>query len=79
MPPSSALRVPSPGGRLSIGKLYGLPPAMAIDVASSYLLNKAHLSLAEREIEKMQNMAKPSNLANRMGELLMRGDGDNED
>jgi hypothetical protein len=52
---------------------------MAIDVASSYLLNKAHLSLAEREIEKMQNMAKPSNLANRMGELLMRGDGDNED
>jgi len=43
-------------------KIYGLPPAMAIDIASSYLLNKARLSLAEREIENMQNIGKPTNL-----------------
>jgi hypothetical protein len=52
-----------------------LPPAMAIDVASSYLLNKVRLSLAEREIEKMQNMGKPSNLVDQMVDLLMKGDG----
>jgi hypothetical protein len=46
---------------------------MAIDVASSYLLSKARLSLAEREIEKMQNMGKPSTLVEQMVDLLMRG------
>jgi hypothetical protein len=56
-------------------KRYGLQPAMAIDVASSYLLSKARLSLAEREIEKMQNMGKPSTLVEQMVDLLMRGDG----
>ena len=78
MPPSSALRAPSPGGRLSIGKLYGLPPAMAIDVASSYLLNKARLSLAEMEIEKMQNIGKPANLVEQMADLLIKGEGDSD-
>lgn len=57
-------------------KMYGLPPAMAIDVASSYLLNKARLSLAEREIEKMQNMAKPTNLVDQIADLLIKGEGD---
>ena len=53
-----------------------LQPAMALDVASSYLLNKARLSLAVREIEKMQNMGKPSNLVEQMADLLIKGDGD---
>ena len=48
---------------------------MAIDVAGSDLLSKARLSLAEREIEKMQNMAKPSNLVEQLGDLLIKGDG----
>jgi len=56
-------------------KMYGLPPAMAIEVASSYLLNKARLSLAEMEMEKMRNMAKPSNLVEQMADLLMKGEG----
>ena len=30
-------------------KVYGLPPAMALDVASSYLFSKARLSLAEQQ------------------------------
>ena len=55
-------------------KMYGLPPAMAIDVASSYLLNKARLSLAEMEIEKMQNIGKPTNLVEQMTDLLIQGD-----
>jgi hypothetical protein len=57
-------------------KMYGLPPAMAIDVASSYLLSKARLSPAEREIERMQNISKPSNLVEQMVELLIKGEGD---
>ena len=56
--------------------MYGLPPAMAIDVASAYLLNKARLSLAEHEMEKMQNMGKPSNLVDQMADLLIKGEGD---
>jgi len=51
-------------------KMYGLPPTMAIDVASSYLLSKARLSLAEREIEKMQNMGKPHELDQRLADFM---------
>ena len=57
-------------------KMYGLPPAMAIDVASSYLLNKARLSLAEMEMEKIQNQGKPTNLADQLADLLIKGEGD---
>ena len=45
-------------------------------MACSYLLNKARLSLAEREIEKMQNMGKPSNLVEQMADLLLKCEGD---
>lgn len=51
---------------------------MAIDVASSYLLNKARLSLAEMEIEKMQNIGKPANLVEQMADLLIKGEGDSD-
>ena len=58
------------------GSIYGLPPAMALDVASSYLLNKARLSLAQHEMEKMQNKGKPTNLVDQLADLLMKGDED---
>jgi hypothetical protein len=53
-----------------------LPPAMAIDVASSYLLNKVRLSLAEREIEKMQNMGKPHELDQRLADFTKMVEGE---
>lgn len=35
-------------------KVYGLPPALALDVASSHLLTIARLSLADKQLEAMQ-------------------------
>jgi len=55
-------------------KVYGLPPAMALDVASSYLLSKARLSLAEKQIEEMQSKGKTTKLLGQLTELLRRGD-----
>ena len=49
---------------------------MAIDVASSYLLNKARLRLAEREIEKMQNMGKPHELDQRLADFTKMVEGE---
>jgi hypothetical protein len=49
---------------------------MALDLASSYLLNKARLSLAQHEMEKMQNKGKPTNLVDQLADFLMKGDGD---
>jgi len=55
-------------------KVYGLPPAMALDVASSYLLTKARLSLAEQEMERMQNKANSAELLEQLAGMLKRGD-----
>lgn len=44
---------------------------MAIDFASSYLLNKTCMNLAE-EIEKMQNKGKPTRLAAEIVDLRTR-------
>ncbi len=55
-------------------KVYGLPPAMAIDIASSYLLSKARLNLAEQEMERMQNKSSSAGLLEQLTELLQRGD-----
>ena len=55
-------------------KVYGLPPAMALDVASSYLLSKARLSLAEQQMEAMQAKGKTTELLGQLAELLKRGD-----
>jgi len=52
-----------------------LPPAMALDFASSYLLTKARLNLAEQEMEKMQNKASSAGLVDQLTDLLQRGDG----
>jgi len=46
---------------------------MAIDVASSYLLNKARLSLAEQQMEVMQAKGKNTELLEQLGELLREG------
>ena len=51
-----------------------LPPAMALDVASSYLLSKARLNLAEQEIEKMQNKSSSAGLVDQPTNLLQWGD-----
>lgn len=59
-------------------KVYGLPPAMAIDFASSYLLNKARLNLADQQLEKMQNQAKPSDLEQRLADFLKKAEEDSK-
>ena len=55
-------------------KVYGLPPAMALDVASSYLLSKARLSLAEQEMERMKDNASSAELLGQLADALKRGD-----
>jgi len=55
-------------------KVYGLPPAMAIDIASSYLLSKARLNLAEKQMEAMQAKGRTTELLGQLAELLKRGD-----
>ena len=55
-------------------KVYGLPPAMALDVASSYLLTKARLSLAEQQMEAMQSKTNTTELMGQLAELLKMGD-----
>jgi len=54
-------------------KVYGLPPAMALDFASSYLLSKARLNLAEQEMERMQNKSSSAGLVEQLTDLLQRG------
>jgi hypothetical protein len=55
-------------------KVYGLPPAMALDFASSYLLSKARLNLAEQEMERMQNKSSSAELLGQLADALMKGD-----
>ena len=55
-------------------KVYGLPPAMALDVASSYLLSKARMNLAEQEMERMKDKASSAELLEQLAGLLERGD-----
>ena len=64
----------NPGTGAMENIMYGLPPVMAIDLASSYLLNKARLNLADQQLEKMQNQAKPSNLEQRLADFLTKGE-----
>lgn len=51
-----------------------MPPAMALDVASSYLLTKARLSLAEQQMEEMQSKGKTTELLEQLADALKRGD-----
>jgi len=57
-------------------KVYGLPPAMALDFASSYLLTKARLNLAEQQMEKMKDKASSTELLEQLADVLKRGDED---
>jgi len=57
-------------------KVYGLPPAMALDFASSYLLSKARLNLAEQQMEKMKDKASSTELLEQLADVLKRGDED---
>ena len=65
-----------PGTGALESKVYGLPPAMAIDIASSYLLNKARLNLAEQQMEKMKDKASSTELLEQLADVLKRGDED---
>ena len=47
---------------------------MAFDLASSYLLNKARLNLADQQLEKMQNQSKPSELEQRLADFLTKAE-----
>ena len=55
-------------------KVYGLPPAMALDVASSYLLSKARMNLAEQEMERMKDKASSAELLEQLGNMLKSDD-----
>lgn len=65
---------PSPGTG-EVGRMtYGLPPLMAIDIASSYLLNKARLNLAEKEMERMKDKTTSAGLLEQLADVLKSGD-----
>jgi len=64
----------APGTGAMENIMYGLPPVMAIDLASSYLLNKARLNLADQQLEKMQNQAKPSELVERLYDFVKKAE-----
>ena len=57
-------------------KVYGLPAAMALDFASSYLLTKARLNLAEQQMEKIKDKASSTELLEQLADVLNRGDED---
>ncbi len=68
--------VRGPTGRLrtqETGTNRVLPPAMALDFASSYLLSKARLSLAEQEMERMKDKASSAELLGQLADVLKRG------
>ena len=69
----------NPGTGAMENIMYGLPPVMAIDLASSYLLNKARLNLADQQLEKMQNQAKPSELEQRLADFLNKAEGEGKE
>ncbi|MEL7636480.1 MAG: hypothetical protein AAGU03_01825 [Anaerolineaceae bacterium] len=47
--------------------------------ASSYLVSKARMSLAEKQMEKMKNKGKTSELLGQLTDLLRRGDKASDD
>jgi len=67
-----------PGTGALESKVYGLPPAMALDVASSYLLSKARMNLAEQEMERMKDKVSSAELLGQLADALKRGDEDKQ-
>ena len=49
---------------------------MALDVASSYLLSKARMNLAEKEMERMKDKASSAELLGQLADVLKRGEED---
>ena len=64
----------TPGTGAMANTMYGLPPAMALDFASSYLLSKARMNLAEKQMEEMKNKGNSEKLLKQLSDLLKRDD-----
>ena len=64
----------TPGTGEMESKVYGLPPTMALDIASSYLLSKARMILAEKQIEEMKNKGNTAELLKQLTDVLKMGD-----
>jgi hypothetical protein len=62
----------TPGTGEMENMMYGLPPAMALGLASSYMVGKLRLNIADMQLEKMQNQAKPSELIERLAEFVKK-------
>jgi hypothetical protein len=52
---------------------------MAFDITSSYLINKARVNIADMQLEKMQNQAKPSELEQRLADFLNKAEGEGKE
>ena len=59
--------------------VYGLPPAMALDLASSYLLSKARLNQVDQQWEKLQKKNKPSELEQRLADYMKEVEGEGKE
>lgn len=51
---------------------------LALDLASSYLLNKARFKLVDQQLEKLQTKAKPSELEERLADFMKKIEEDEE-
>jgi len=52
--------------------MYGLPPAMALGLASLYMVGKLRVNIADMQLEKLQNQSKPSELVERLVEFVKK-------
>jgi len=59
--------------------VYGLPPAMALDLASSYLLSKARLKQVDQQMEKLLKKNKPSELEQRLADFMKEVEGEGKE
>jgi len=64
----------APGTGTMSNMMYGLPPAMALGVASSYMEGKLRLNIADMQLEKLQNQSKPSELIERLAEFVKKSE-----
>jgi hypothetical protein len=63
-----------PGTGVIENLTYGLPPIMAFDITSSYLINRARVNIADMQLEKMQNQAKPTELIERLADFIRKAE-----
>jgi hypothetical protein len=67
-----------PGTGVIENLTYGLPPIMAFDITSSYLINRARVNIADMQLEKMQNQAKPTELIERLADFVKKAEAKEE-